>query len=255
MCSIATYGPGLPTVNGFWSRCGSAYLGAMQHLETQTVIVGAGIVGMATALDLARAGHRVHVLDRAPAPAAESSGAAAGMLAPQHESEGPGPFLDLCLQARDLWVETAADLAASSGIDPEHRTDGFLHLALDEEEWAAFQRRMAWQQEAGLPVEPLSASETVRRFPMVSRDIAGALYYAGDHHLHTDRAVEAYAGACRVAGVTFLWEEEVRDFLMRQGPKGTRLAGVPPGDHTDDRPGTQKGGQSPPIADFSDTGA
>ncbi|MFO7767502.1 MAG: glycine oxidase ThiO [bacterium] len=198
----------------------------MQHLETQTVVVGAGLVGMAAARELARAGHVVHVVDRAPAPGAEASGAAAGMLAPQHESGGPGPFLDLCLQARDLWVEVAPELAAASGLDPEHRTDGFLHLALDEDEWRTFQQRRAWQMERGLPVESLSPADTARRFPMVTDDLTGALFYPGDHHLRTDRAVEAYAGACRSAGVRFLWEEEVRDFLIEQGPSGTRVAGV-----------------------------
>lgn len=201
----------------------------MRHLETEIAVIGAGIVGMAAALELADRGMVVHVLDRAPVPGAEASGAAAGMLAPQHEADGPGAFLDLCLAARDLWLETAPRLHRESGVDPGHRADGFLHVALDGPEWGRFQARASWQDGAGLPVQVLTAGEACGRFPMLTTDLAGALFYAGDHHVHTTHAVEAYAGACRKAGVQFLFGEEVRDLLMENGPSGTRVAGV----HTD----------------------
>lgn len=41
------------------------------------------------------------VLERAILKA-EASSAAGGLLAPQMESEGPGPFLKLCLRSRAL---------------------------------------------------------------------------------------------------------------------------------------------------------
>src|SRR5258708_9923392 len=49
-----------------------------------TVIMGAGVIGVASAYYLAKEGHRVTVIDRESAPAAETSFANAGLVAPGH---------------------------------------------------------------------------------------------------------------------------------------------------------------------------
>ena len=48
------------------------------------VVLGAGVVGMATAYCLAREGHEVVVVDRQPGPGRETSFANAGLIAPGH---------------------------------------------------------------------------------------------------------------------------------------------------------------------------
>lgn len=198
----------------------------MQMVETQTAVVGAGIIGMATALELARTGRVVHVVERAPSPGAEASGAAAGMLAPQHEADGPSPFLELCLEARDLWLEVARDLLSTTGIDPGHHTDGLLHLALDASEWAALQRRSTWQSGVGLPVEELLPAEIRRRFPAVTQEIPGALFYHGDHYIHTTHSLEAYYAACRAADVHFIFGREVTALRTEPDSGAVRVAAV-----------------------------
>lgn len=198
----------------------------MQHFETETVVVGAGMIGMAIALELARSGQIVHVVDRASSWGAEASGAAAGMLAPQHEADAAGQFLDLYLEARDLWVDTAADLLETTGIDPGHRSDGFLYLALNPDEWVLLQERAEWQRQAGLPVEVFAPDEAAERFPMFSLDVAGAIFHHGDHHLHTSHALDAYAAACRAAGVQFIFDAEVSDLIVERHPAGGRVAGI-----------------------------
>jgi D-amino-acid dehydrogenase len=47
-------------------------------------VLGAGVVGVATAFELLRDGHEVTILDRRPEPASETSYANAGMIAPGH---------------------------------------------------------------------------------------------------------------------------------------------------------------------------
>ncbi len=47
-------------------------------------VLGAGVVGVATAWELARDGHEVTLVDRRPEPASETSYANAGMIAPGH---------------------------------------------------------------------------------------------------------------------------------------------------------------------------
>src|SRR4029450_10713079 len=65
----------------------------------EVLIVGAGVVGCAVAWRLQQAGVQCTVLERS-IPGAEASSAAAGILAPQAEADGPGPFLGLCLRDR-----------------------------------------------------------------------------------------------------------------------------------------------------------
>ncbi len=50
----------------------------------RVVVLGAGVVGVATAYELWRDGHEVTVVDRAPEPACGTSFANAGMIAPGH---------------------------------------------------------------------------------------------------------------------------------------------------------------------------
>jgi len=49
-----------------------------------TVILGAGLMGVTTAWELAKDGHQVTVIDRQPLPASETSFANAGLVAPGH---------------------------------------------------------------------------------------------------------------------------------------------------------------------------
>jgi glycine oxidase len=76
------------------------------------VVAGAGAVGGTIAFVLARAGHRVTVVDPAPV-VANASVVAAGMLAPAFESlfdAEAGADFALLAAARDLWPDLAAEI-------------------------------------------------------------------------------------------------------------------------------------------------
>ena len=79
----------------------------------KVTVAGAGVFGLACALELARRGAAVTVCDPAP-PDTSASAIAAGMLAPALEA-ALDPAMNgrfaLLRQARDLWPEFAADLA------------------------------------------------------------------------------------------------------------------------------------------------
>jgi len=57
------------------------------------LILGAGVIGVTTAYELLKAGHKVTVIDRQPEPALETSFGNAGLIAPGHSYAWTTPKL------------------------------------------------------------------------------------------------------------------------------------------------------------------
>jgi glycine oxidase len=116
------------------------------------VVAGAGAVGSAIALTLARAGWRVTVADPAPI-GANASGVAAGMLAPAFESlfdETASGHYGLLAAARDLWPRFAEAAGTSLTRDGAMAVGGEPQVTA----WAA---RLAGQGAACRILEPRQA--------------------------------------------------------------------------------------------------
>lgn len=82
------------------------------------IVVGAGVIGMCTAFELARAGRRVTVVERGE-PGKESSWAGAGILAPLRPWRYPKAVWDLCCDSLARYPALVEELRAASGIDAE----------------------------------------------------------------------------------------------------------------------------------------
>jgi glycine oxidase len=168
------------------------------------VIVGGGIMGMSVATELAGRGVDVTVLEKS-VPGAEASSAAAGMLAPQLESTGPGPMLDLCLESRARYAAWARRIQELSGVDVGYRECGLLEIALDQTEHARFVATAQWQRAAGLRCEVLDGGATVRLEPALAggRAIAGGLLLPDDHQIDPPKLMRALPIAAAKVGAKF----------------------------------------------------
>ena len=185
------------------------------------IIVGAGVVGCSVAYHLARMGVKgILVLDRGQI-GGEASGAAAGMLAPQCEAGGPGPFLDFCLAARRYYERLAPELKESTRIDIEYLDWGILHL-LDEKGDEAAEGRYRWQRELGLTVERLTPEEVFKLEPGLTKEVGGALFFPDDHHVNNAELIRALAQAARSLGVRTVEGCPVTGFLY----EGDKVAGI-----------------------------
>jgi len=175
--------------------------------SADVIIIGAGIVGVASARALARAGRKVLVLDRGE-PCGEATRAAAGMLAPQVEAHAGNPLLHLGLAARDRFADLAVELS-TTGHDIGHWAGGIAHLAFDELRAEALQAQVAAQVGLGLDAAWLSGAELRRRHPRASPAALGALLAPHDGCVNPVELGAALLSDARALGVTFAQAEVV----------------------------------------------
>ena len=186
----------------------------------EVLVVGAGVVGCAVAWRLQQAGVHCTVLERS-IPGAEASSAAAGILAPQAEADGPGPFLDLCLASRALYPEFARELHEVSDVDVSFRECGVLDVTFDDSEIGAMQLRLQWQRERGLDAVWLDASAARALEPELSRSILGAVRFPRDAVVDNRLLVSALTTAAARSGARFV-TAQVHGLVERGG----RVVGV-----------------------------
>lgn len=185
------------------------------------IIVGGGVIGSATAYCLSRTGAGVALLERGEI-GGQASGAAAGMLAPLSEAEGPGPFLDLALASLRLFPGLIQELEGEVGIDVEYRATGVLRVALSREEAQRLEERLPWQRGTGLRVEHLSGREARALEPRLSPRVHAASLSPDEHQVNPGRLTHALAEAARRRGAEVRAGVAVLGFLRR----GDRVVGV-----------------------------
>ena len=187
------------------------------------LVVGGGIVGCASALELARRGCRVTVLERGT-PGAEASGAAAGLLAPFGSSPEPDPFHRLAIESWRLYPRVVAELRESTGIDVEHVTAGTLHPIATAADLEDARARSGWPLAAELGVEVVEGAELAALEPALAKDVTAACLVRGDQWVNNQRLVTAYALAAAARGVAVRTGVEVGRILLERGRAGGVLA-------------------------------
>lgn len=186
--------------------------------NSDVVVVGGGISGLATALELRRRGRSVMVLSRDLAESATR--AAGGMLAPQAERLESGPLLDLCVQARDAWPEWLASLGPAAPM--LNSLGGFVSPALSRDD-PIFSH--VPPLEAG-PAEWLDASTLGAIEPALRGSGAlGGYWYALDCAVDPIAAHKAALNACQREGVDVRLDVQVAGLELSENKCGKVLLG------------------------------
>lgn len=180
------------------------------------VIAGAGIIGSSIALELTSRGISPLLVDRT-IPGAESSWAAAGMLAPQLEhSEGNAAF-ELGLLSRALYPEWVREIREVSGIDPEFRVDGALRPFSSESELDLISSAIAWQSTRGLRVERVDRASLRNMVPGARRSVVGGLFFPDEGQVEPRLLLRALSFATARRGVKHLAGAAVRRVGIEHG--------------------------------------
>ncbi|GAA1633388.1 glycine oxidase ThiO [Brevibacterium sanguinis] len=154
------------------------------------IVVGAGIIGLATAWELHRRGAAVTVID--PHPGAGATAAAAGMIAPAAEiAWGQTPLFPLMRVSADLYPEFTAALTRESGADLGETATATLVCAGDRADLTALRELSALQSAAGSDLDLLTGSRARDLEPALAPGVCGAVLIPGDHAIDPRRVTRA----------------------------------------------------------------
>ncbi|CUA93218.1 FAD-dependent oxidoreductase [Pannonibacter indicus] len=158
---------------------------------SSTVLVrGAGVAGLAAALELSRLGLAVTVADTGPAPGHGASFYAGGMLAPWCEAETAGPeVLKLGLEAADWWDAAVPGLVSRKGTL-------VLCPPRDQAELRRFASRSAGHR-------MVDAAEIAELEPALAGRFLTGLFFESEAHLDPRLAMAALWKQLEAQGVTF----------------------------------------------------
>jgi glycine oxidase len=148
--------------------------------KQDVIVVGGGVIGLASAWRLAQHGLSVAVLER-DQPGGGATHVSAGMLAPVTEAEfGDEPMLEERLAAADTWPAFAQELVEAGGVDCGYRRNGCLSLALDADGLRDIRRHHDFRLELGLAAEWLLPSACRELEPALSTRASGGSYTPDD---------------------------------------------------------------------------
>jgi glycine/D-amino acid oxidase-like deaminating enzyme len=178
--------------------------------KTSVLVIGGGIVGVSTALELAERGVEVTLCDKSEI-ACEQSSRNWGWCRQMGRDPREIPLIVESLKA---WRGMNARTKSETGF----RECGIVYLLETDAEVAA---RMRWYEENakpyGLPIHPLTASEADGLQPGATVNWKGGLYSPYDGRAEPEMAVSAMAMAARRKGARILTNCAVRGLETSAG--------------------------------------
>lgn len=157
-------------------------------------VVGGGLHGLSAALNLARAGRRVVLLEREWIGRHASGASAAGVRTLGRKRQE----LNLSLQSMEMW-HGIADIV---GDDCGFHAHGQLRLAATEADLETLRARVAALEADGYRHETIIGANELREIlPGVAPHFVGAIYAPRDGAADPHRTLQAFLTACTTAGV------------------------------------------------------
>lgn len=186
---------------------------------TRIIIIGGGIIGVASAYFLGKAGFSVHVLEREPTLGALTTAASLQAVRAQFVDA-----MNIAMMKESLtFYEHFGDQLGLSGYDIGLHQQGYLFVTSQEATATSMQKRVAYQNSHGLPdVEYLEGPALHRRYPFLATEAVAATFRAKDGWLSGHEVVSGFRKAACHYDVSFFVGTEVQVLIHHGG----RVKGV-----------------------------
>lgn len=180
-------------------------------ISIDTLVIGGGVIGMAVAYGLARAGQRITTLDQGDDVFRAARGNF-GLVWVQGKGLDRLEYARWSLTSATLWPAFAAELTQRAGVDLELSQIGGLRLGFSDSELARQVDEMARIRDSigyEYPFERLSATEVRERVPLVGPEVVGAIFSPMDGHVSPLKFLRALVQAFGSLGGTLRTGEGV----------------------------------------------
>ncbi len=177
--------------------------------EVDVVVIGGGIVGTSTTLELAERGLRVALCEKGGIGQEQSSRNWGWVRISRRDPRE----IPLMAEALRLW----ADLDRRTGRDTGYRRAGIVFTCATDKEYADHERWNGNLEGYQLDSRMLSGAEFDAMFPGSRMNLKGALYTAADGRAEPQKAAPAIAEAARDKGAAVLTECAVRGIERSAG--------------------------------------
>jgi glycine oxidase len=164
------------------------------------IVIGGGAQGLLSARRLAESGRKVALVERGRVGRGTSR-AGGGIMAPLRPWAVPAPVEALMGLSLPMLPGMAAALARDTGIDPQYRVTGMIHLDCGELEAA-----LAFAKRAGWPAELLDEAALAAIAPAAVRTPGPSLHFPGLAQVRNPRLLDALAADLARRGVAILDE-------------------------------------------------
>ncbi len=180
-----------------------------------TIVIGGGLIGLFSAVELAAAGQRVTLVDDS-GPRGKASWAAGGLLVPMHPWRMPAVLDPAIRWSQRRYRELSRELPRQTGIDPEYEACGMILLEQRERT-----RALDWARRSGEELLEIDAATLYELEPGLRPGHESALWYPGAAHIRNPRLLRAMQERLRQLGVQSL-RAHCQNLLVRDA----RVLGV-----------------------------
>ncbi len=164
------------------------------------VIVGAGLIGLSIAYELAKRGAEVRVVETRECTESPSW-AGAGKLAPFTDSDGSEEQEQFLAAALGVYQVFVKEIHKRTGVDPYLRIDGIIQVAHDPDAARALRARADVLVDRGVHAHWLEPDEARRLEPALGPATFGASLVEEEGHIDPRQLGQALRLACVDVGV------------------------------------------------------
>ena len=175
-----------------------------------TIIIGGGVIGLLTALELHKAGQKVTIIDR-QALGQESSWAGGGIISPLFPWRYPEAITRLATLSQQIYPELLDHMQQATGKDPEFLPSGMLVLGDYDDE-----NPQQWANQHKINMQKVDSQQIHQLAPEISDQWQTGWWFPEVHQVRNPKLVKLLKAYLQTTDITVIENEPVNEIVIQQ---------------------------------------